>query len=106
MTLKADLDALAGDAGMWSKISGTLETAADNTAYLDLSDSELSWAAGETGLTAVYTSYVAAVEALLRGGATETDRMADTLLEIKKDYETTDDISRSRYAGLWDPASA
>jgi hypothetical protein len=106
MTLQADLNALAADAGAWDVISSTLGAAASSADGLTLGTAELSWAAEVTGLTSTYAEFQSTVSGRLREGEKNTTELADGLRQVKASYESTDAATRDDFVGLWDPKTA
>jgi hypothetical protein len=103
VTVEVALEALTSDAKKWHDTSTTLATAASQAEGLTLTDVQLSWASQETGLQATYEQIRSRVAGLLSEGATETDRIGDTLITVRKTYESTDDDARAALNGVWTP---
>lgn len=104
MGIKVALEALTADAARWDGTSATLSTAASAASGLYLG-TELSFAADLSGLRETYIDLVSHVAGLLSQGAAETSAIADTLLDVRAAYESTDAGARDQYAGTWIPDS-
>lgn len=103
MAIDVALQALKNDAVLWDGVSATLSTASGSASGLSLSAGQLSWAADEIGLVALYESARSKVEQLLREGSEETGTIADTLVSVKTVYESNDENAQNGLHGLWDP---
>jgi hypothetical protein len=101
MGLRADLEAMTADAQAWYAASTVLDTAKQSAAGLTLEESTFCFAGGD--VAALYETARKQVEDLLAGGATETGNAADTLIEVRDDFEGTDASERDRHVGAWDP---
>ena len=102
MEFDVALEALKSDAAIWDDVSAALDGAARAASGLSLAPSAFSFAGG--GVATTYESVRSAVESLLRGGALETSRAADTLLAVKRAYEQSDSAAGITFAGQWDRA--
>ncbi|SDB83481.1 hypothetical protein SAMN05216410_0316 [Sanguibacter gelidistatuariae] len=103
MAIDVALQALKDDALLWDGVSATLNTASTSASGLSLTAGQLSWAADEIGLVTLYETARSKVEQLLREGSDATGTMADTLVDVKKVYESTDENAQSSLHGTWDP---
>lgn len=103
MTLKASLDALTTDATAWDGVSTKLGTAATVSQELYLSLMTFPQICSDIPLHATYEDLRSKVEGLLTGGKTETDKIADTLRQVRTDFESTDKSEAAKYKSIWDP---
>lgn len=103
MTYEVQLQALKEDSDQWSDTSDTLLTAENNAWGLTLTEYELSWAAYETYLTDTYNSVQDKVAMLLADGSTQTGRISQTLLAVKRNYEKNEHNAEQHYKGTWEP---
>lgn len=103
MSIETAYEALTTDAQMWRETSATLAGAAGATTGLTLTDTHLSWASQESGLNTTYAELRDKAERLLRDGAIQTERIADTLEEVRRTYEGADDGARRDLQGVWEP---
>lgn len=101
MTLKADLDAMTADAAAWHAASDVLMNAKSSAAGLTLDESVFCFAGGD--VAALYESVRKQVEDFLDAGRRETDNAADTLVQVRDDFQSTDLSERDRHVGAWDP---
>lgn len=101
MGLTADLAAMTSDAQAWYAASGVLDAAKQSAAGLTIDESTFCFAGGD--VAALYETARKQVEDYLAGGTTETRNAADTLIEVRDDFESTDTSERDRHAGSWDP---
>lgn len=101
MNLKADLAAMTADANAWYTGSGVLADAKQGAAGLTLDASVFCFAGGD--VAALYETVRNQVEDYLNGGKVETKNAADTLIEVRDDFESTDLSERDRHVGAWNP---
>lgn len=103
MTIEVQLEALGHDAKIWDRTSDVLQTAATTAAGLDVHTFTTSVVADATGFNSTYADLQAFVATLIRGGGTATDKMATTLRDVKKQYETDDAAARAAIGAAWSP---
>lgn len=100
-TLKMAIDALNKDSGAWSTVSTEL-SGCSTVAY----DQDVSSRAFPINvpveLHTVYTSLQSKVGRLLAEGSTESEAVADELINVRKILEGADDAARTSIDGLWD----
>lgn len=102
MSLKVALEALRDDAHAWSETSDFLARAQREAGLLPLSQAQLSFASDD-GLDTTYAAVLNRMVALLTGGATETDRISMTLLQVRDAYQSTDTSAAAALRGSWEP---
>lgn len=105
MTLQADLTALTTDAATWDDISLTLGTASASVDGLWLEISDLSWAAGVTGLAGTYTEFIAQVSGRLLEGSENSAELAGGLRQVHTAFTGADGSAQNKFDGLWDAVS-
>jgi hypothetical protein len=103
MGFQAALDALRHDGKEWQAASGVLAGAAHQAGALSLTESQLSWAAGDTGLATTYDAIREYVEMLLKEGSTVLDGLGDTLITVADAYDASDASASAAYKGAWKP---
>jgi hypothetical protein len=103
MTLRAAIEALRHDAGMWQEVAtatGAARTAADGLA---LGESALSWASRPTGLLDTYEEIRAKAAGLLGEATSGYAALGAALTEVAAAYEAGDEAASARLHGVWDP---
>lgn len=100
MSFEASMEALASDSKAWQAASDTLASAQSSAGGLTIPEYAFSFAGGD--VAALYESARSYVEGYLQQGAKETGKAAETLLEIREDFMSTDAGERDRYNGKWE----
>jgi hypothetical protein len=104
MTLEVALDAMKQDAATWDDVASAL-TSAGSTAGT-LAFPAMTWPQViDVPLHETYEELRSLVETLLGEGAAQATGVADTLLAVKRDYESTDHAQAAAYRGKWDVIS-
>jgi hypothetical protein len=102
MTLKAALDALHHDVGVWDQVSRVTDLAGQEAQGLQLSENDLSWAANHTALLGTYAEAQART-AMLLGEATEVfSKLSTALDQVAAAYEASDERAAADLKGVWD----
>jgi len=106
MTIQAAMEALTSDAKRWDEVSTALSTASGTASGLALGSSVFPQLLGmsDLDLDGIYTQLQSKVEHLLSEGSTETGAIADALVQVRKDFESTDQSVRDALKGVWDVA--
>jgi len=102
MSVKASIDALREDAGLWDQVSSTASSAATAARTLGLTETSMSFAAGQTGLLDTYNALTERIAGLLAEGAASQYQLAATLDRVATDYTASDSRAATRYRGVWD----
>ncbi len=102
MTLKAAIEALRDDAGVWRGVAATTSSATNAVDGLTLSEGELSWASRPTGLLDTYEEIRSKVARLLAEATSNFEALSSTLDQVATAYETSDQAALSRMKGTWD----
>ena len=102
MSFKAALEALTQDAAVWSDVSKVTGSAAQKAESLSLGEADLSWASHPTGLLDTYAEIQAKVARLLREGATVYDDLSVTLIDVRNQYQASDETAARKLEGVWD----
>ena len=106
MTIKAAMEALTSDAKRWDEVSTALSTASGTASGLTLGSTAFPQLLGLDGLDldGLYNRLQSKVQGLLSEGSTETGAIADALVQVRKDFESTDQSVRDALKGVWDIA--
>jgi hypothetical protein len=102
MSLEVALEALRTDAQAWDAAAEVLDTASSTATDLYLSTMTFPQVISDVPLQSTYEELRSLTYTLLTGGKKETEAIADTLLEIKAAYESTDSSAAAQYDGLWE----
>ena len=106
MTIQAAMEALTADAKRWDEVSTALSTASGTASGLTLASGAFPRLLGmsDLDLDGLYNRLQSKVQVLLAEGSTETDAIADALIQVRKDFESTDQSVRDALKGVWDIA--
>lgn len=100
-TLKMAIDALNKDSEAWATVS--TELSSSSTAAYDQDVASGAFPINvPVELHSVYTSLQSKVGRLLAEGSTESDAVADELINVRRILEGTDDAARATIDGLWE----
>jgi hypothetical protein len=102
MSLKASIDALRDDAGVWDQVSAATSGAGTAAGTLGLTETSMSFAASRTGLLDTYNALTDRVAGLLAEGGDVQYRLAGALDRVATDYEASDERAAAKYRGVWD----
>ncbi|MFI5931790.1 hypothetical protein [Actinoplanes sp. NPDC051494] len=100
--MRAALDALHHDAASWDEVADVTRRAARDASDQDLTDRELSWAAGQTALLGTYQEIQAKTVRLLTEAATVCAGLSTALDQVAVAYETSDGRAAAALRGVWD----
>lgn len=100
MSFEAAMEALSNDSRLWDGVSQELYEASRVASGLSLAPSQFSFAGDNVAAT--YETARAKVEALLKGGESETAGASAALLQVRRTYEGTDEAARASLEGVWD----
>ena len=101
MTLKAAIDALRHDATVWDEVGSTTSGAGTAAAGLGLTETDMSFGAGQTGLVATYNALKDRVAHLLTDGGRVQQKLAVTLDQVASTYEASDERAANKFEGVW-----
>ena len=94
--LQTAYDALTEDARQWNEHSDVMETAARQAASFGLTGFQFGYQANKLGVVAKYQEVQDLAVRLLSEGAVAMQEIADTLIQVRSDYEATDERSGGR----------
>ncbi|MDQ4215272.1 hypothetical protein [Microbacterium capsulatum] len=100
--LKLCFDALGKDASIWDEAGNTLETASRTIDGVDVYRGAFSFGALE--VADQYAQLHTQVVQLLTDGAREVRAGATALRAVRDDFQRFEDISKSEYYKMWQPA--
>jgi excreted virulence factor EspC (type VII ESX diderm) len=101
MTLKAAIDALRNDAAVWDEVASTTSGAGTAAAGLGLTEADMSFGAGQTGLVTTYNALKDRVARLLTEGGQVQHELAVTLDRVAGAYEASDERAAGKFEGVW-----
>lgn len=96
------LEALTADSQRWGNTQTALAASGSTCQGLTLTQQQLTWASGTTGLAETYELIRARVELLLTQGADETGKISRTLAHVRRIYESSDQHAIHDLHGVWD----
>jgi hypothetical protein len=94
--LQTAYDALTEDAQQWNEHSDVMAGAAQQAASYGLTGFQFGYQANVLGVVAKYQEVQDLAVRLLTDGAAAMQEIADTLVQVRGDYEATDDRSGGR----------
>jgi hypothetical protein len=102
VTLKAALDALRHDVGVWDEVSRVTDLAGQEARDLQLGEGDLSWAANHTALLNTYAQAQARAADLLGEATKVFTALSTTLDQVATAYEASDERAAADLKGVWD----
>ena len=103
MGYEVQLEALEHDAKIWDATSDVLDDAASAARTITVSTISTSDVADATGFNGVYDDIQDFVAGILDGGESATDTMAQTLRDVKRQYDADDQAALGRIGAQWAP---
>ncbi len=103
MSFEVQRAALEHDAKIWDATHDVLSAAAVTAGGLDVTTNTTSVVADMVGYNSSYAELQDFVVLLVKGGSTATNKMATTLRDVKKQYESDDEAARAAIGALWAP---
>lgn len=102
MTVRAAIEALRHDVGVWDRVSQVTDAASQDAQGLTLSEADLSWAANYTALVGTYAEIQRKTATLLREATTVYTGLSVALDKVADAYELSDERAAKQLKGVWD----
>jgi hypothetical protein len=102
MTVRAAIEALRHDVGVWDRVSQVTDAASQEAHGLTLSEADLSWAANYTALLGTYAEIQRKTAALLCEATTVYTGLSAALDKVADAYELSDERAAKQLGGVWD----
>jgi hypothetical protein len=102
VTLKAAIEALRHDGGVWDRVAQVTHVAGQEAEGLTLTESDLSWAGNYTALLGTYAEIQRKTANLLSEASTVYTGLSAALDKVADAYELSDQRAATQLAGVWD----
>ena len=102
VTVKAAIEALRHDAGVWDRVAQVTNVAGQETQALTLTEADLSWASNYTALLGTYAEIQGKTATLLSEATTVYTGLSAALDKVADAYELSDRRAATQLGGVWD----
>ena len=102
MTVKAAIEALRHDAGVWDRVAQVTNVASAEAQGLTLTEADLSWAGNYTALLGTYADIQRKTATLLTEATTVYTGLSAALDKVADAYELSDRRAATQLKGVWD----
>jgi len=102
VTVKAAIEALRHDVGVWDRVAQVTNGASQEAQGLTLTEADLSWAGNYTALLGTYAEIQRKTATLLSDAATVYTSLSAALDKVADAYELSDQRAATQLKGVWD----
>jgi hypothetical protein len=102
VTVKAAIQALRHDVGVWDRVAQVTTVASQEAQGLTLTEADLSWAGNYTALLGTYAEIQQKTATLLTEAATVYTGLSAALDQVADAYELSDERAATQLKGVWD----
>ena len=102
MTVKAAIEALRHDVGVWDRVAQVTSLASQDARGLTLSEADLSWASNYTSLLGTYAEIQQKTATLLSEATAVYTGLGAALDKVADAYELSDERAAAQLEGVWD----
>jgi hypothetical protein len=102
VTVKAAIEALRHDVGVWDRVAQVTNVASQEAHGLTLSEADLSWAGSYTALLDTYAEIQQKTATLLSEATTVYTGLSAALDKVADAYELSDGRAATQLKGVWD----
>jgi hypothetical protein len=102
VTVKAAIEALRHDVGVWDRVAQVTSVAGQEAQGLTLTEADLSWAGSYTPLLGTYAEIQRKTATLLSEATTVYTGLSAALDKVADAYELSDQGAAIQLKGVWD----